>query len=122
MTAINDAATPSPGPQPHPRPLSITIICVIGFIGALFAIPMVFSDAIRGVASWYPAYLGISSLIGLVCFVGLWRMKKMAAYGYAAFVACNQVILLASGLWTLPSLLIPAVVAAVALMNVRKMT
>jgi hypothetical protein len=104
------------------RPTSITVICVIGFVGALISLPLIFSPIAQQIGSWYPPYLGFSSVVGLVCMVGLWTMKKWAAYGYTGFVALNQIVMLAMGVWNVLALLIPAVVIFFALKNVSKMS
>jgi len=39
------------------RPTAITVICVIGFIGGLFTIPLIFTDIARNIGAWYPPYL-----------------------------------------------------------------
>jgi hypothetical protein len=104
------------------RPISITVICIIGFIGALITVPLVFSPIAQQVGSWYPPYLAFSAVIGLVCMVGLWMMKKWAAYTYTGFVTLNQVVLLSMGVWNIMALLIPAIVIIFALKNVSKMT
>jgi hypothetical protein len=54
--------------------------------------------------------------------VGLWMMKKWAAYTYTGFVALNQIVLLAMGVWNVLALLIPAVVIFFALKHVSKMS
>jgi glycerol-3-phosphate acyltransferase PlsY len=104
------------------RPTSITVICVIGFIGALITVPLIFSSIAQQIGSWYPPYLGFSAVIGLACMVGLWMMRKWAAYTYTGFVVLNQVVLLAMGVWNIMAILIPAVVIFFALKNVSKMT
>jgi hypothetical protein len=104
------------------RPTSITVICVIGFVGAIATAVMLFSGITRSIGAWYPPYLAFSSLVGLACFIGLWRMKKWAAYTYAGFAGLNQIILLAMGLWNLAALIIPGIVVAVAMKSVRKMS
>ena len=104
------------------RPTSITVICIIGFIGVLITVPLIFSSIAQQVGSWYPPYLGFSSVLGLVCMVGLWMMKKWAAYTYTGFCALNQVVLLAMGVWNVLALVIPAVVIFFALKNASKMT
>ena len=104
------------------RPTSITVICVIGFLGALISLPLIFSPIALQIGSWYPPYLGVSSIVGLVCMVGLWTMKKWAAYAYTGFVALNQIVLLAMGVWNVMALLIPAVVIFFALKHVSKMS
>ena len=81
------------------RPVSVTIICIIGFFGAIVAIPLVFLPTTAAIGAWYPPYLGFSCVLGLCCMVGLWKMKKWAAYLYTAFVLVNQVVLLTMGVW-----------------------
>lgn len=103
------------------RPTAITVICILGFIGAAITIPVIFSDLARQVRSWYPLYLGLASLIGFVCMVGLWKMKKWAAYTYAGFIIVNQIVLWTMGIWTVMSLIIPGIVVAIALTNLKKM-
>ena len=104
------------------RPTSITVICAIGFIGAIITVPLIFSPIAQQIGAWYPPYLGFSAVVGLICMVGLWMMKKWAAYTYTGFVAVNQIVLLAMGVWSIMALVIPAVVIFFALKNVSKMT
>ena len=108
--------------QATARPIAITIICVLGFIGAALSIPLVFSDLARAVGSWYPPFLAFSALVGLVCMIGLWKMKKWAVFAYTAFVVLNQVILIAMGLWTVFALIIPGIVIAIGFANLSKMS
>ena len=103
------------------RPTAITVICVLGFIGAAFTIPLIFSSIAGQIGSWYPPYLGLSAIIGFVCMVGLWQMKKWAAYTYTGFVGLNQIVLLTMGVWNVMALIIPAVVVGIALTHVKKM-
>jgi hypothetical protein len=54
--------------------------------------------------------------------IGLWMMKKWGAFTYTGFAILNQVILLATGLWNILALLLPAIVIFFALKNLSKMT
>lgn len=103
------------------RPTSITVICIVGFVGALIAVPLVFSPVAQQIGAWYPPYLAFSAIVGLACMVGLWMMKKWAAYTYTGFAIVNQVVLLAMDVWNVIALLVPAVVIAFALKHVSKM-
>jgi len=103
------------------RPVVITVICIIMVIGAIFVIPAIFSDMARSIGAWYPPCLAISAVIGLVCMIGLWMMKKWSIILYTAFVAVNQVVMLAMGAWNVLALLIPAVVIVVGLSQFSKM-
>jgi len=103
------------------RPIAITVICILGFIGAAFTIPIIFSDIARQVGSWYPPYLGLSTVIGLVSMLGLWKMKKWAAYTYTGFAALNQIVLLTMGVWNIMALIIPGIVIGIVLAHINKM-
>lgn len=104
------------------RPTSITVISIIGIIGVIIGIPLVFLDFTANIAAWYPAYLGISCIIGLISMIGLWKMKKWGAYLYSGFVVLNQAILLLTGLWSFMALVLPGIVVLIALFNIKKMT
>jgi len=107
--------------QTTPRPVAITIICILGFIGAALTLPLIFSDMARGIGAWYPPYLGFSAVAGLICMVGMWKMKKWSVFAYTALVIVNQVVLFSMGVWNPFALLIPAIVIAIAFANLSKM-
>lgn len=104
------------------RPTVITIICVLGFVGAAVTLPLIFSDRARQIGSWYPPYLAFSAAIGFVCMLGLWRMKKWAAYSYAGLTVLSQIVLFTMGVWSIMALIIPVIVVGIALTHVKKMT
>jgi hypothetical protein len=103
------------------RPTSITVICILGFLGALVTIPALLLARRLHLPAWYPPYLGVSAVIGLVCMVGLWRMRKWAALTYAAFAVLNQVVLIATHQWNVLALLIPAVVVFFCFRSLKEM-
>jgi hypothetical protein len=104
------------------RPASITIICIIGLLGALITVPLVFTVITHQVYTWYPLYTVFSFIIRLACLIGLWMMKKWAAYTYTGFAVLNQIVLLTAGRWNILALIIPAVVIFFALRNLSKMS
>ncbi|MGZ5011366.1 MAG: hypothetical protein ACXV74_10445 [Methylobacter sp.] len=104
------------------RPISITIICVIGFIGALMAVPLIFSPIAQQIGFGYQLYIGLSSFMGLVCMIGLWMMKKWAIYTYTGLVVLNQIVFLAMGIWSAMAVLAPAVVIFFAFKHISKMS
>lgn len=103
------------------RPIGITIICILGVIGAVATVFLIFSGTAQAVGTWYTVFLGVSALIGLACFYGFWKMKKKAVYAYIVFFACNQVILLATNIWKPQALLIPGVFIIILLYYSRQM-
>jgi len=104
------------------RPIAITIICVLGFVGAAVTLPLIFSDRARQIGGWYPPYLALSGVIGFVCMFGLWRMKKWAAFSYAGLAGLTQIVLFTMGVWNIMALIIPLIVVGIALTHVKKMT
>lgn len=103
------------------RPTVVTVLCVIGFIGGLFAIPMVFSDIARKIGAWYPPYLAFSCLVGFVCMVGLWKMRRWAVLTYTGFVALNQIVMFAMGVWSVSVLIIPGIFVGIMFSQISKM-
>ncbi len=117
-----EKAPPKEKIEKEKRPASITVICVLGFIGAPLIGFLIFSPVAQQAGHWLPPYLILSSLIWLECLVGLWMMRKWAAYTYTGLTALNQVVLLGIGTWSVTTLLLPGIVIFVALKNVTKMT
>jgi hypothetical protein len=107
--------------DPHKRPIAITIICIIGFIGAALTLPAFFMEVMHSLPPWYPYLPGVSAVIGLACMIGLWMMRKWAVYTYTAFAAINQVILIATNLWNPLALVLPAIVIAVMFIYLSRM-
>lgn len=104
------------------RPPAITIICVVGLIGALLSIPMFFSPVGPSIGTWYLPYLFFSVVLGVVCMIGLWQMRKWAVYTYTTFMVLNQVVLYYFGIWDIKAVLLPAVVVFFLFRHVAKMT
>lgn len=103
------------------RPVAITIICILGFIGAALSIPAIFIEATSMVGAWYPPYVAFSAVVGLVCMIGLWKMMKWSVFAYTAFVILNQCVLMAMGFWSIFALLIPGVVIVIGFIYLPKM-
>jgi hypothetical protein len=104
-----------------PRPTAITVICIIGFIGGLFTIPLVFTDIARNIGAWYPPYLAFSAVVGFVCMVGLWKMRRWAVFTYTGFFILNQLVMLMMGVWNVFALLLPGIVIVIAFTYLSKM-
>jgi hypothetical protein len=103
------------------RPTAITVICVISFIGSSFVIPLIFSEKAGQIGSWNPPYLGFSFILGFVCMIGLWQMKKWAANSYTVLFVINQIVLLIMGIWSVMALIIPAIVVGIVFKHIEKM-
>jgi hypothetical protein len=107
--------------SPTGRPVLITILCIVGFIGLPMTVWLIVSGSAAAVAPWYPLLLGVSGIVGLVCLIGLWMMRRWAVYAYTGFAVINQVIMLAAGLWTPLALIIPAVFIALMFIYLPRM-
>jgi len=105
----------------RPRPTSITIVCILGLLGALISIPLIFTDVARSIGAWYPPYLAFSAVVGAVCMIGFWIMRKWSVFAYTAFCALNQIVLLAEGHWNVLALVIPGIVIGIGFANLSKM-
>ena len=105
----------------HKRPVAISIICVIGFLGASVSFALVFSPMSHQIGAWYPPYLAACAVIGLACMFGLLMMRKWAVYAYTAVAAINQVVFVYKGVWNIWALVIPGVVIVVMFLYVKRM-
>jgi hypothetical protein len=103
------------------RPLAITIICCIGFIGGLTAIPMAFSPQAQAIGHLYPLFLLLSAVIGLICFGGLWMMRRWSVIAYTSLAIVSQATLIALGTWSVTALVVPGLVTAICLFYYRSM-
>jgi hypothetical protein len=103
------------------RPAPITLICAIGLFFSLVAVPFVFSSAAKAVGAWYPFYTAVLIAISVACYIGIWQMRKVAAYIYAAFEVVRQLVLLTIGLWSSDSFFVNGFIVAVILYYSRRM-
>lgn len=103
------------------RPLAITIICCIGFVGGLTAIPMAFSPQAQAIGHLYPLFLLLSATLGLICFGGLWMMRRWSVIAYTSLTIASQATLIALGTWSVTALVVPGLVTAICLFYYRSM-
>jgi len=103
------------------RPKRITIICILGFIGFLLFVPLLFSSIPASIHKWYPLLLSIASIVSLVCMIGIWMMKKWGIITYTIFCIINQIILILLSLWRLEALLIPGIFIVIIFTKFKEM-
>lgn len=96
------------------RPAAITGISVIGLVGVITLSYFALSGQFDGAPDWYLPYLTASAIVGLTAMAGLFLMRRWGFYLYAGLFLVNQLVLFSTGLWSLQSALVPAVVIAVA--------
>jgi hypothetical protein len=95
------------------RPVIITVICIIGLIGALFTIPLLFTSYASAIGSWYPPFVGLSALVGIISFIGLWRMRLWALYLYLAMFVVTEIIMMVMHIWSPTAPILPIVVLVI---------
>ena len=101
------------------RPIAITIICVLGFVGAGLSVPMVLSDVARQIGSWFLPYSGSVVAACLACMIGLWFIKRWAIYSYVCLVVLNQVVLITTNEWHILTLVTQGIIIIVILLNLE---
>jgi hypothetical protein len=101
------------------RPTAITMICILGFIGVALSVPMIFSEIAWQIGSWFPPYAGFSTVVSLICMIGLWRNKKWALYSFSTLVLINQVVLITKGEWNVLILIVQGIIILIALYHLH---
>ncbi len=104
------------------RPASITFACTVAFVWASLSIPSIFFSGSKLISAWYPLYLAFTVVVCYLGAFGILLMKKGGVYVYLAFNIINQVVLISMGMWTLFSILIPAIVIGVAYTHFKSMS
>lgn len=112
----------APPPASTQRPTAITVICILGFIGAAFTVPLLFLPTTWKIAPWYTPYLAVSAVIGLACMLGMWKLRRWAVVAYTAFAAINQIVLITTGLWNPLALGVPAAVVVIGFYYWKRLT
>jgi len=117
--------------QQKDRPLAITLVCLWWFIavpiGVVWGLSTYTRLGVPGISFQLQvvrAALLLYTFIvtfGVVCMVGLWKMKKWSVIGLAVLFVIGQTIALAAGTWNLTVLLPWAIVIAVGVSNFAKL-
>ncbi|PLK45361.1 hypothetical protein [Emticicia sp. TH156] len=103
------------------RPAAITFICTVAFVWATLTVPLIFYSTTKAVGPWYPPYLAFSVAASYLGTGGIWLLRKWGLYVYAGFHLINQIVLISAGMWTLFSILVPAIVIGVAYTHLKLM-
>jgi hypothetical protein len=81
---------------------------------------LVYSPAIQKSGKLYGLYRSLSLAVLVVCYAGLWRMKRWAVAALAAVILVNQAVCWAYGTWGKETLG-PLLILAIALAYFRRM-
>jgi len=97
------------------KPLAVSAICIIGLINAIQMLNVLLSPVIKQLGAFYLWYFGAAALTSLVCIIGLWFLRRWAAFVYMVVLLGNQIVLLTMGLWEPTALVVPLVIIGVIL-------
>src|SRR5262245_8017172 len=100
------------------RPTIITVICILGFIGA--GLGLLGSFALLALAPMYGVLLLASVAVGLAALIGVWQMKKWGVYVYTASAALGIISNLSP--LNIVGIVVPAVIVAIFWTNINKMS
>jgi hypothetical protein len=107
---------------PRERSSMIEILCVLGFITALFVIPECFAGVMRQGASFSSLVDAFFSLVFTFCLVGFWKMRRWAVFIYAGAWVIYEIILIVTGHWSALTVPIPVLLIAAGFRNLWRMT
>lgn len=69
----------------------MTVLCIAGFLGCFLKSIALLSPSARSIG-WFPAYLSLSSILGILSLSGLWLMRRWGVWGYSLLAAANQAV------------------------------
>jgi hypothetical protein len=110
--------------QPQ-RPMIITISCTIGFVVfglSTLTIPSMYGMITAAYGDWYgPVWLLFLGLT-LASLIGYWRMKRWGVFLYVgAFIVGTAAGILLGLPFTIPGVIVPALISALGLAYLRRM-
>lgn len=107
---------------PRERSSTIEIVCVIGFIAALIAIPEGFAEIVRHGASFSYLVGAFFPMLFTLCLIGFWKMRRWAVFIYTGAWVIYEILLVISGHWSALTVPIPLVLIAAGFKNLWRMT
>lgn len=109
--------------NPASAPVLIYIACTLGVLGTVPTLLLRYTELAYMVGRWYLNFLLISSILIWLSLIGVWKLKRLAAFSYILVAAGTEIILFKYNvMWSYTSLIIPVIVTAIMLLNFRKMT
>jgi len=95
------------------RPGILTAVCIVGFLGTLGAIPLLFSGSTATLGTWYQPVFILGTIVSLVSFIGLWMMKKWGIITYTVAYAVSEMVTVAVGMGNIFQLIVPGIIIAI---------
>jgi hypothetical protein len=107
---------------PRGRSSAIEILCVLGFLAALYWVPQGLGEAWRQGLSWSSFAAVFFPVASVVCLVGFWRMRRWAVYAFAGLWVANQIVLLLVGHWSALTVPLPVLLIIVGFKDMWRMS
>lgn len=107
-------------PMKSERPLLLTLICLLGFAACSFGMILVYTPAVLNIGKAYALFRSLSFTSLVVCYGGLWMMRRWGAWALAVCFVLNQLGCLYFGTWDKNTLL-PLLFLMVAAAYYRRM-
>lgn len=106
------------------RPTIITVICILGWLGALVSTLGFLLQLTPYIATWYQILTLLLALTSCFALYGFWSMQRWGVWLHGFLVVVNQVVLfiLGFGIYSLIFLIIPGAVLGIGVFYYQKMT
>jgi hypothetical protein len=103
------------------RPLAITIVCVLEVsVLVLFGVYAIVMHS-RMIIDGFLFYNVIRTVLKAGLAIGMWQMKKVAAYAFIGVVVLNQILLLRIDRWTMQAFVFPVIMLVLVLSRIERM-
>lgn len=110
------------------RPLVISIICILQFIVVplvILALLSLHDSRVHFTQLYGKAYVPITvflSFVGLIAFIGYWKMKKWGVYLLSAVAACTMVYSAFLEIYGILEYLLPVAAVLIGFAYLKRMT
>jgi phosphatidylserine synthase len=79
------------------RPIPITLVCVLGFIGAPITMVLAFLSTNPQIPEWVAGYAFFAGAARFICMLGLWAMRRWAVIALTLLCAVTLSVLIIRG-------------------------
>lgn len=121
MNEASSYASDSPDSPRSARPFLITLLCAIAWLGNSQILMAWASGTLPAPRPWLPAFAGLAAILGDVCFIGFWRMRRFGVLGYIILSAAQNGVLLYLHLWSPVAIFFPVIATLVGLVTLERM-
>lgn len=104
------------------RPLAITVLSLCFVLGAVLIAPTFFTPYFEQFPPWYKYAFAVIYVMGLLVSIGLWEMRRWAVMLYAISTLVSQAMALATNMWVISGLVMPAIVLGVMAFYYRELS